>query len=46
MTRLETERLLLRDFVAADVAAVHEYASDPEATRFTTWGPNTIETTC
>jgi RimJ/RimL family protein N-acetyltransferase len=45
VTRLETERLVLRQFVADDVAAVHEYASDPEVTRFTTWGPNTFETT-
>ncbi|HZE50761.1 MAG TPA: GNAT family N-acetyltransferase [Jatrophihabitantaceae bacterium] len=45
MTRLESERLVLRDFVADDGAAVHDYASDPEVTRFTTWGPNTFETT-
>jgi len=30
VTRLESERLVLRDFVADDVAAVHDYASDPE----------------
>jgi RimJ/RimL family protein N-acetyltransferase len=45
VTRLETERLVLREFVADDVAAVHEYASDPEVSRFMTWGPNTFEAT-
>ncbi|WP_307720048.1 GNAT family N-acetyltransferase [Paenibacillus koleovorans] len=39
--RLETSRLILRDFVAEDEAAVHEYASDPEVTRHMLWGPNT-----
>jgi len=44
-TRLETDRLVLREFVADDEAAVHEYASDPEVTRLASWGPNTIEQT-
>ena len=38
-------RLTLRDFVAADEAAVHAYASDPVVTRFLVWGPNTVEDT-
>lgn len=38
-------RLTLRDFVAADEAAVHAYASDPVVTRFLVWGPNTAEDT-
>jgi RimJ/RimL family protein N-acetyltransferase len=37
---LETQRLLLRDARESDFAAVHAYASDPEVTRFTGWGPN------
>ena len=37
---LETTRLLLRDFQASDFAAVHAYASDPQVTRFTAFGPN------
>ena len=45
MTRLETDRLVLREFVAEDEAAVHEYASDPDVTRLISWGPNTIEQT-
>jgi ribosomal-protein-alanine N-acetyltransferase len=35
-----TERLLLRDFVADDWSAVHEYDAHPEVVRFMTWGPN------
>lgn len=38
---IETERLLLRDFVIDDWAAVQMYASDPEVVRFVEWGPNT-----
>ncbi|MCU1434870.1 MAG: hypothetical protein JWR71_1595 [Pseudarthrobacter sp.] len=38
-------RLTLRDFEKPDIAAVHEYTSDPEVTRWSTWGPNTLEQT-
>jgi RimJ/RimL family protein N-acetyltransferase len=38
---IETERLLLRDFVEEDWRAVHEYGSDPEVVRYLPWGPNT-----
>lgn len=38
-------RLSLRDFTSADIPAVHEYTSDPEVTRWSTWGPNTLEQT-
>jgi [ribosomal protein S5]-alanine N-acetyltransferase len=34
------DRLVLRDFVTADEAAVHAFTSDAEVTRFTDWGPN------
>ncbi len=30
MIPLETERLILRDFVESDWPAVHQYAADPE----------------
>ncbi|MBJ7338189.1 GNAT family N-acetyltransferase [Mycolicibacterium sp.] len=40
--RLFGDRLMLREFVAADLAAVHSYAADPIVTRFTAWGPNSI----
>ena len=36
---IETERLLLRDFVEADFAAVHAYASDTEVTRYMFYPP-------
>jgi len=42
---LQTERLDLREFVAADFDAVHAYASDPLVTRFTSFGPNTRDET-
>jgi ribosomal-protein-alanine N-acetyltransferase len=38
-----TERLILRDFRPDDLAAVHEYGSDPEVARYMDWGPNTPE---
>ncbi|WP_425861190.1 GNAT family N-acetyltransferase [Arthrobacter sp. TWP1-1] len=45
-TREPTEtRLDYRAFTSADIAAVHEYASDPVVTRWSTWGPNTLEQT-
>lgn len=36
---IRTERLLLRDFVATDLNAIHAYSSDPEVTRFMFFGP-------
>nr|WP_235867744.1 GNAT family N-acetyltransferase [Rhodococcus sp. WY5] len=41
MFTLTTERLVLRDFTAADEGAVHQYASDPAVCRYVDWGPNT-----
>ena len=40
MVLLHTPRLVLRDFRADDWRAVHAYASDPEVTRYMSWGPN------
>ena len=37
---LETDRLVLRPFRESDFADVHEYASDPEVTRYLRWGPS------
>lgn len=42
---LRTDRLLLREYRDDDAAAIHGYASDPEITRHTAWGPNDITTT-
>ncbi|WP_207344517.1 GNAT family protein [Arthrobacter sp. E3] len=36
-------RLSFRDFTAGDISAVHEFASDPDLTRWSAWGPNTWE---
>ena len=43
--QLSTERLLIREFLPADAADVHQYASDPEVVRFMSWGPNTPDDT-
>jgi RimJ/RimL family protein N-acetyltransferase/protein tyrosine phosphatase (PTP) superfamily phosphohydrolase (DUF442 family) len=43
--RLETSRLLLREFEMSDKDACHAYGSDPEVVRFMTWGPNSPEQT-
>jgi ribosomal-protein-alanine N-acetyltransferase len=37
---LETPQLILREFALDDWQAVHAYASDPEVTRYMSWGPN------
>jgi [ribosomal protein S5]-alanine N-acetyltransferase len=38
---IQTPRLLLREFIAADEDDVHEYASDAVVVQYTDWGPNT-----
>ncbi len=43
--RLETNRLVLREWVEEDWGAVHEYASDPQVVRYMPWGPNTEQDT-
>jgi ribosomal-protein-alanine N-acetyltransferase len=43
--RLETARLLLREWKRTDWKEVQEYAADPEVVRFMDWGPNTIDDT-
>ncbi len=45
MIPLETQRLILRDFVESDWSEVHKYASDAEVVRYLTFGPNTEEDT-
>lgn len=42
---LRTPRLLLRELRLEDLDAVQAYASDPEVTRYMSWGPNTPEAT-
>jgi RimJ/RimL family protein N-acetyltransferase len=43
--QLVTPRLVLREYRQTDFEAVHRFASDPEATTFVTWGPNTEDET-
>ena len=43
--RLETDRLILREFSESDWQAVYEYASDPEVVRYTQWAPKTRDET-
>lgn len=38
---IETERLILREYAAADREAVHEYASQEKILVYENWGPNT-----
>lgn len=42
---VQTERLILRDFVSNDWKAVHHYASDPQVVHFLPFGPSTEEDT-
>lgn len=42
---LQTERLILRTHAQSDFDAVHQYASDPLVTRYTSFGPNTVDET-
>jgi RimJ/RimL family protein N-acetyltransferase len=41
--RIETPRLLLRDFALSDAAATHAYERDPEVVRYQSHGPRTYE---
>jgi len=42
---IETERLILRDFVANDFEDIHVYASEPAVVKYMLWGPNSKEDT-
>jgi [ribosomal protein S5]-alanine N-acetyltransferase len=42
---METNRLTLREFEPSDADATQLYAGDPEVTRYTSFGPNTPEST-
>ena len=43
--RMASDRLVLREFVVTDEDAVHAFAADQLVTRFTDWGPNSVEDT-
>lgn len=42
---IETERLILREYVEADWEAIHEYASQEKILVYENWGPNTVPDT-
>jgi ribosomal-protein-alanine N-acetyltransferase len=42
---LQTARLILRDFQATDIDAIHAYASNAEVTRYMFYGPRTPDDT-
>ncbi|MDD2268692.1 MAG: GNAT family N-acetyltransferase [Eubacteriales bacterium] len=42
---LETKRLILRPLTLDDFEAVHSWASNPDNTRYMSWGPNNEEQT-
>jgi len=43
--KIETERLILRDYALDDWERLHVYASDPEFSQYESWGPNSVEDT-
>ncbi len=45
MIRMETERLILRDYVISDLEDVHKWMSNPEVMHYLDWKTNTIEET-
>ena len=42
---VRTARLNLREFAAADFAAIHSYSADPRVTRYLFFGPRDEEST-
>jgi [ribosomal protein S5]-alanine N-acetyltransferase len=42
---ITTPRLFLREFQPNDLNSVHIFASDPEVTKHSSWGPNSIDET-
>ena len=45
MEPIVTERLILREFNGDDIEEVHQYASDPEVTKYMVWSPNSKKQT-
>lgn len=43
--KLDTKRLILRDYDPSDLEAVHHYGQDPQVVKFMLWGPNTLDET-
>ncbi|WP_195837895.1 GNAT family N-acetyltransferase [Tissierella pigra] len=43
--KVETDRLILREFIEIDIQEVHEYGSDPDVSEYEPWSPNTLKQT-
>lgn len=43
--KLETERLIIREYTLEDFDAIHQYGQDPDVLKYMLWGPNTKEET-
>jgi len=43
--KINTDRLILREFKYDDLSAVHKYASNPEVVKYFEWGPNSEKET-
>jgi ribosomal-protein-alanine N-acetyltransferase len=43
--RIETDRLVLREFAGADALTIQAWAADPEVVRYETRGPSTLQQT-
>lgn len=43
--KIASKRLILRPFRQNDVNDIFNYSSDPQVTKYMTWGPNTIDET-
>lgn len=42
---IDMERLILRELKEIDIQEVHEYASDPDVSKYVPFGPNTLKQT-
>lgn len=43
---METDQIKLREYRVGDLRSVHEYAKEPDFSRYQNWGPNSVEDTC
>jgi RimJ/RimL family protein N-acetyltransferase len=41
--KIHTNRLILREYSTTDLEAIHEYAGDPKAVKYMSFGPNTLK---
>jgi ribosomal-protein-alanine N-acetyltransferase len=43
MVRIETERLILREYAVSDLEAIHRYTQREDILIYEAWGPNTLK---